>query len=162
RGRGLPRRDHYQRLLGRLLQALDGDLPAQRLALVGAGLDIHQLAGRTGVEEARALAAAVLLETPLRVVADAAVERATLGADQVDEPGFGGGCIGHGSAARCGAVELTPVSARPARRAARPWPACGWPAAPAPASPAAGPWRPGPDAPSATGRSGRGARLSCR
>ena len=80
-------------LLGLFAQRLDRPLTAQRVALAGAGFDVDQRLGRAGMEKARALAGPMGFEAPLRVVADTAVERAVLGAHQVDEPGFwlGGG-----------------------------------------------------------------------
>ena len=62
---------------------------AEAIATQARTLEQVILAGRAGMEEARATATLVHGEAPLRIVADAAVERAVGGTYQVDEPGPG-------------------------------------------------------------------------
>src|SRR5450830_654211 len=86
-----------QAFLGALLQFFDQAFLAQRLALAGALLGVHQRDGGAGEEKPRALAALMGGKPAHRVIADAAIQRTVGGTHQVNEPGFGFRKISHGS-----------------------------------------------------------------
>src|ERR1700712_1369486 len=102
-------RCHAQQLFGRLAELLDRQLLPQRVAFAGAGLDKHQRHRRARMKETRPLAALMLGEALLRVVADTAVQGAVGRAYQVHEPRLrdeginrwdsGDGSFGHGKSA---------------------------------------------------------------
>jgi hypothetical protein len=148
-------------LLGALLQFLDQPLLAQCLAFVCAPFGVHQRHGRAGQEKPRALAALVHGKTAYRVIADAAIQRAIRGANQVDKPGFGFRRISHRSVQqnRKSAKLINDWPGMPSNHA---MPGYARRFSPAASSRATGLWCPVPDATSATGRNCRGVRRSCR